>query len=152
SSNNKIDAIDITETGTGYGAPLDYSSGFAYTTGLALNGTAKNAGTALRLTDGGNNEAASAFSTNEVSIAKFNTQFSFQLTNPNADGFAFVIQGAGANALGAAGGGLGYQGIGSSVAIKFDLYNNNGEGTNSTGLFTHGAAPFNVGSVDLTGS
>ena len=39
-----------------------------------------------------------------------------------------------------------------SVAIKFDLYDNNGEGTNSTGLYTGGADPFNVGSIDLTPS
>jgi len=32
------------------------------------------------------------------------------------------------------GGGLGYHGIGSSVAVKFDLYNNAGEGSDSTVL------------------
>ena len=58
------------------------------------------------------------------------------------------------------GGGLGYGpdsasgsgGIGNSVAIKFDLYNNAGEGPDSTGLYTDGASPTNVGSIDLTGS
>jgi fibronectin type 3 domain-containing protein len=153
SSNDKIDAIDLTETGTsGYSAPVDYSRGFASTWGLTLNGTTRISGTRLRLTNGGKNEAASAFTNNTVSVAKFNTQFSFQLSHPNADGIAFVIQSFGATALGATGGGLGYQGIGSSVAIKFDLYNNNGEGSDSTGLFINGAAPFNTGSVDLTNS
>ncbi len=48
---------------------------------------------------------------------------------------------AGLNALGAPGGALGYAGIGSSVAIKFDLYNNAGEGGDSTGFYTDGAIP-----------
>jgi hypothetical protein len=38
------------------------------------------------------------------------------------------------------------------VAVKFDLYNNQGEGINSTGLYTNGAAPTNRGSVNLTGT
>src|SRR5262249_58954743 len=41
-------------------------------------------------------------------------------------------------------------GIGKSVAVKFDLYNNQGEGVDSTGLYTNGAAPTNLGSIDLT--
>ena len=28
------------------------------------------------------------------------------------------------------------------MAVKFDLYDNNGEGTNSTGMYTGGVAPF----------
>ncbi len=34
--------------------------------------------------------------------------------------------------------------------MKFDLYNNHGEGVDSTGLYTDGASPTNVGSIDLT--
>jgi hypothetical protein len=75
-----------------------------------------------------------------------------------ADGFTFCIQGVSPTALGASGGGLGYgtdgvnpgNSIGSSVAVKFDLYNNQGEGNDSTGLYTNGAPPTNVGSIDLT--
>jgi hypothetical protein len=52
-------------------------------------------------------------------------------------------------ALGTVGGGLGYgpdspggsPGIAKSVAIKFDLVNNAGEGPNSVGLYTKGASP-----------
>jgi hypothetical protein len=39
---------------------------------------------------------------------------------------------------------LGYGGTGgiaSSIAVKFDLYNNAGEGPNSTGLYMNGSAP-----------
>jgi hypothetical protein len=66
-----------------------------------------------------------------------------------ADGMAFVIQGDGPAALGPSGGGLGYGadhvggtgGLAQSVAIKFDLFNNAGEGSNSTGIFTDGRSP-----------
>jgi hypothetical protein len=128
---------------------LDYHTGFAGATGLTLNGSAKVSATDLRLTDGGSNEAGSAFSSSAVGIATFSTQFSFQLTNPNADGFTFTIQGNSPTALGGAGGYLGYAGIGKSVALKFDLYNNAGEGSDSTGLYTNGVNPFTP-AVDLT--
>jgi hypothetical protein len=127
---------------------VNYGSGFS-STGLATNGFAKLNGTRLRLTDGGATEAGSGFYTTPLNIQTFTTDFSFQLTNPNGDGMAFVIQNAGITALGPTGGGLGYgpdtpggtAGIPSSVAVKFDLYNNAGEGTNSTGLYTNGASP-----------
>src|SRR6202023_2512101 len=103
----------------------------------------------LRLTDGGASEAASAFYNTPLNLQSFTTDFTFQLTNPNGDGFAFVIQNSGVNALGPLGGGLGYgpetpggtPGIAKSIAIKFDLYSNAGEGTNSTGLYVNGASP-----------
>jgi hypothetical protein len=37
------------------------------------------------------------------------------------------------------------------VAVKFDLYNNAGEGVDSTGLYTDGASP-TVPAVDMTSS
>ena len=46
---------------------------------------------------------------------------------------------------------LGYYGIGNSIAIKFDYYNNAGEGTDSTGLFEDGAYP-DVPAIDLSGT
>jgi hypothetical protein len=127
---------------------VNFAPGFN-ATGLALNGFVKLNGTRLRLTDGGATEAGSGFYTTPLNIQSFTTDFSFQLTNPNADGIAFVIQNAGTTALGPTGGGLGYGpdttggsgGIPSSVAVKFDLYNNAGEGTNSTGLYSNGASP-----------
>ena len=114
----------------------------------------------LELTDGENSEAGSAFSNVKENITSFNTAFSFRLTDAVADGFTFCIQNAGTTALGPDGGGLGYGpdetggtgGIPTSVAVKFDLYNNQGEGNDSTGLYENGAAPTNVGSVDLHSS
>jgi fibronectin type 3 domain-containing protein len=135
---------------------LDFSKGFAGSTNLlTYNGSAAISGTLAQLTNGGGNEAGSFFSTNPVVITEFKTLFSFQLlngSNPSADGFTFCIEGSGNTALGAAGGGLGYQNITPSVAVKFDLYSNAGEGVDSTGLYTNGAAPFNVGSIDLSGT
>jgi fibronectin type 3 domain-containing protein len=153
------ESVPSTEVSATTPAPaLDFSGGFANAaTGLTLNGSAKVNGTALRLTDGRNNEAASAFSTNAVGVANFTTQFSFQLVSAVADGFTFAIQGGSPTALGPAGGGLGFGpsstggegGIPNSVAVKFDLYSNEGESPNSTGLYLNGAAPTKFGSIDL---
>jgi hypothetical protein len=122
-----------------YSPPPGFSS-----TGLALNGVAQLSGTRLRLTNGGTKEAGSGFFTTPLNVRSFTTNFTFQLTNPHGDGIAFVIQNAGTTALGPLGGGLGYGGTGgirTSVAVKFDLYNNSGEGTNSTGMYIDGASP-----------
>jgi Legume lectin domain len=127
---------------------------------LTRNGSAAFSGSSLRLTDGKEGEAGSAFSTSQQNIAKFDTDFKFLLTSANGDGFTFTIQGQGATALGPSGGGLGYGpdepggtgGISKSVAVKFDLFNNQGEGSDSTGLYTNGASPTNVGSIDLSGT
>ena len=72
-------------------------------------------------------------------------------TFPLADGFTFTIQGNNPSALGVGGGDLGYGGIGNSVAIKFDYYDNAGEGDDSTGIFTDGQDPY-VPAIDLTGT
>jgi hypothetical protein len=129
---------------------LDGSGGFGVTAaGLVLSGSASMQGGRLRLTDGGYSEAGSAFSPEPLDITRFSTRFEFQLTNASADGFTFTIQGNGPSALGGGGGSLGYAGIGKSVAVKFDLWNNDGEGPDSTGLYLDGAGPFNAGSIDL---
>jgi hypothetical protein len=130
--------------------PLVFPSGFAGSTNLLkYNGSAKIVGTAAQLTDGGGGEAGSFFSSNEVSVSQFSTQFSFQLLSATSDGFTFCIQNSRNNALGAPGGGLAYFGITKSVAVKFDLHDNGGEGPDSTGIFTNGAAPW-VPAIDLS--
>jgi hypothetical protein len=114
---------------------------FASTSDLRFNGSATLAGAVGRLTNGGGFEAGSFYDQNKVNIKTFSTTFTFRLSNPGADGFTFVIQGNNTQALGNAGGDLGYAGIRNSVAIKFDLWNNSGEGDNSTGIFTDGRSP-----------
>ena len=64
---------------------------------------------------------------------------------------AFVIQNAGPTALGSGGQFLGYGPIAKSVAVKFDLYNNAGEGPDSTGMYTQGATP-TVPALDMRSS
>jgi hypothetical protein len=125
-------------------------AGFASTAGFTLTGVTL-AGDALQLTDGGGSEANSVWTAAPVNVQNFTTDFSFQEIAASADGFTFAIQNAGPNAVGQDGGGLGYAGIGTSVAIKFDLYNNAGEGTDSTGFYTDGASP-TVPAIDMTAS
>ena len=76
--------------------------------GMQLNGNTTLNGTRLRLTDGGANEASSAFFSTAVNVQSFTTDFSLQLTSASADGMAFVIQNNGVTAMGPSGGGLGY--------------------------------------------
>jgi outer membrane protein assembly factor BamB len=131
--------------------PINFADGFTAGS-LNASGTAKINGTKLRLTDGGFNEAAAAFYPTPQSITSFTNDFNFQLTQAAADGFAMVIHNAGATALGANGGALGYgPGIAKSVAVKFDIYNNAGEGLNSTGIYVNGSAPM-VPSIALPSS
>jgi Bacterial Ig-like domain (group 3)/Legume lectin domain/Chitobiase/beta-hexosaminidase C-terminal domain len=140
---------------------INFGSGFSNPAGLQFNGSTDLDDSRLQLTNGGTNEAASAFYTSLVDVGNFTSDFTFQLSDPAADGFTFTIQNSpsAAKALGPSGGGLGYgpdspsgpAGIPQSVAIKYDLYNNNGEGVDSTGLYTDGASP-TTPAIDLTPS
>lgn len=107
----------------------------------APNGSAKVNNGVLQLTDGGQWEAGSAWTPNPVDVQAFTTTFTFQLSNAQADGFTFAVQNNSPQALGGNGGMLGYGGIPNSIALKFDLYNNAGEGVDSIGVYTDGATP-----------
>lgn len=108
---------------------------FSSVSGLTLNGAAAQAGNVLRVTPAANSQAGSAFSTNTVSLAAgaaFSTFFQFRFSSPGgasdgdslgADGLVFAVQTV-ANNVGGIGGGIGYQGIGNSVGIEFDNWNN----------------------------
>jgi hypothetical protein len=140
------------QSGSGGSSTISFGSGFGSAqNSLRLNGSAGLSNGLLQLTNGGSNEAGSAWFNSTVSITQFTNDFAFQLVNPNADGITFTIQNAGLTALGGMGGNLGYAGIANSVAVKFDLYNNSGEGSNSTGLYQNGAVPAMPAS-DLTSS
>jgi hypothetical protein len=131
-------------------AIIDYSGGFplppAVPYDLQANGSAAFADTTARLTNG-SNQTGSVFSLAEENILNWTTSFSVRLhegTEPNfADGWTFVLQAVSPGALGQGSGGLGYQGIGNSVAIKFDTFNNEGESGSggSTGFFYGGDKP-----------
>jgi hypothetical protein len=128
---------------------INYPTGFAGAA-LTLSGVTLSGG-ALELTAGGPNEAGSAWTPTRVNVQKFTTDFDILESEASADGLTFTVQNAGPSALGAKGGGLGYAGIGSSVAVKFDLYNNAGEGIDSTGFYLDGASP-TVPALDMTAS
>ena len=152
-----VQTIPLAGTGVVPGTPINYPGGFGGTapTFFSLNGGTAVDGTSLELTDGGQFEERSAFFLKRVGIANFQTSFDFKLTGkgkptPDADGFTFVLQANGPNAVGSGGSGLGYgppalgltgPKITNSVAIKFDLHNNNGEGSSSTGLYINGSSP-----------
>jgi Legume lectin domain len=164
-------SIPVEGIGGTPGASISFPTGFGYVfndtvdvphdLGLTLNG-AIFANNALQLTDGGLYEQRGAFFSTPIGLTFFQTSFDFQLTGkdtptPDADGIAFVLQDEGPFALGTPGGGLGYglpsltEGgtqISDSVAVKFDLYNNDGEGASSTGFYLNGAAP-TVPAIDL---
>jgi Domain of unknown function (DUF1929)/Legume lectin domain/Chitobiase/beta-hexosaminidase C-terminal domain/PKD domain len=130
--------------------PINFGSGFS-AAGMQFNGSAVLNGTALQLTNTTPpSQKSSAFWTTPVNVQSFTNDFMFQLTTPNSDGFTFVLQNTGITALGTDGGGLGYAGLAKSVAVKFDLFNNDGEGNNSTGLYTGGNSP-NVPATNLGG-
>jgi len=119
--------------------------------GLAINGNGALATNALELTSGTTEQESSVYYSTPVDIESFTANFDFQLTKAAADGFTFVIQNGNTKKLGGGGGGLGYAGIPNSVASKFDIYNNAGEGSDSTGFYIEGAEP-TVPSINLTNS
>ena len=131
---------------------FDYSAGF----GLSgpqptLVNSAAITATRLRITPALGNKNGAAWSPVKVSVGCFTTSFALQFTTATADGICFVIQSQSPTAMGTVGVDLGYGGIARSLAVKFDIYNNAGEGTNSTGVFTNGTRP-TVPSIDLTPS
>jgi len=125
------------------------NGGFSATAFHLNGGATVTSGKVVQLTNGGADEARSAWFSSQLPVQKFTTDFTFQQLNATADGMTFTIQGQGSTALGTAGGSLGYAGITKSVAVKFDLWSNAGEGTDSTGLYTDGAQPM-MPAVDLT--
>ena len=151
-------------------ASLVYND-FSSTAGLQLNGStaAVNTGsrTVLRVTPSAGNRSGSAFSTTPITFGtaySFSTRFTFNFNSQfggGADGLVFVIQ-PNANNVGGLGGGIGYQGIGNSLGVEFDNWNNgagDGNSANHIGINLNGnvssvariEAPFTLDSgTDLT--
>jgi sugar lactone lactonase YvrE len=147
--------LTATLNGTGVAPPvttpfINLGTGFT-ADALTLTGPVNVAGGALELTAGPSSAASSAFYPTPVPTASFTTDFTFQLLDPTAEGITFTIQGDGPNAVGLGGGGLGYQGLAKSIAVKFDLKDTVGEGIDSTGIYVNGAAP-TVPAVSLASS
>ena len=108
---------------------------FSDISALTLNGTATQLGTGTEArirVIGGGCLSGSFFTDLPVEISRFSTHFVFQITgagglqdptgSAGGDGFTFAIQPVGPTALGNLGGWLGFEGIGSGVAVEFDTH------------------------------
>jgi hypothetical protein len=137
----------ITSGGTSY---INYPTDGFTATNLSMNNYPTVKSGMLQVTDGGAGEIRSAWFTKKVPVSAFTSDFTFQILKGSADGFTFTIQNdpKGIWALGNGGGGLGYQTIQKSVALKFDIYDDAGEGPDSIGVYTGGAVP-TIPSTDL---
>lgn len=151
STTSGIASADYTVQSSSTSTPGN-TPGFSWSQ-MKLNGSASIQGSALQLTSNQQFNTASAWTSAKVPITSFSTQFAFQMSNAVADGMTFTIQNDphGTAAMGITGLGLGYWNLNKSVAIKFDLFNNDGEGNNSTGLYKNGAVP-SVPANDLSSS
>ncbi len=148
-SNSNVSSATYTIQPVGSGG-INFSQGFANSQGqMIFNGSTALDDSRLQLTSGGLNQEGTAWFATPVNVQSFSTTFTFQLSNPAADGITFAIQNQGTAALGIYGTGLGYEYIPTSVAVKFDLFNSAGEGPDSTGIYTNGAAP-TVPAIDLS--
>ena len=133
---------------------------FQSAAGLSLNGSANITDGELELTSAAAQQAGTAFFQSPQPVngdTSFQSQFSFRVgggygTN-GADGFAFLVQNsaAGVDALGRAGGYIGYDTIENSIAIEFDNYLKGGPGASTIAVVLNGsqniievAAPFDL--------
>jgi autotransporter-associated beta strand protein len=97
----------------------------------------------LRLTDGGQGQARSAFHNTKVSYGPFSASFVYTPSgNGAADGATFALQNdsRGPIALGGDGGSLGYSGIAPSASVQFNIYGTTGTAFNingQTGNYSH---------------
>ncbi|MCQ8185344.1 L-type lectin-domain containing protein [Parvularcula maris] len=99
-------------------APVSFPS-------MTTNGVATTSQTEIVLTNNGGNQAGSAWTTGYTVDASttFSASFSF-VSNGEADGITFTVQGEGPSAIGQSGGNLGYLGITDAVAVEFDTFDN----------------------------
>jgi hypothetical protein len=137
--------------GAWVGSMIDHStpvlSGFTNATDVTANGSAfvSPSQNLVELTSAVN-QAGSIFSDTRIAVGAFTNTFDVRLhegEQPNyADGFVFVLQTNSPTALGQPAEGIGYRGIGNSVAIVFSTYPHTGDpSTSSVGLALNGAAP-----------
>lgn len=139
-----------------------YPNGFVNPgSAIQFYGGSAVSGTALQLTSGGTFEATRTNILGAVESQQWATDFDFTVQGTGGDGFTFFRSANGyPGVTGDTGGALGYAapyrgahpgapaGFGDSLAIKFDLHNNAGEGPNSTGLYFNGAYP-STPAIDL---
>ena len=110
----------------------------------------------LRVIPAFGSQAGAAYSQSAVTLGAgntYSTQFRFRFTNPAgvdpADGITVTLA-ASPTGLGTPGYGMGYEGVGSSVAIEFDTYNN-GIFDGSLGYFAQEPNSSNHVATDING-
>lgn len=143
----------------GEGGALDTSAGIASFngdgTGFTLNGATglpSVAGNVLTLTTATNSLANSIFYNTALDITNFAVVFDYKNNmsgGAGADGFTFTLQNSGLNALGGAGGGLGYGGMANSAALGFRIYQYSATNALINGNVNNVAPSANTGEVDL---
>lgn len=133
-------------------APTFHDNGVGWAfTNQGGGGSFFSAPNVLTLTTAANDQRRAAWFTTPMNISGFQASFLYRdVTIGGADGFAFVLQNSaqGTNAIGGGGGGMAYDGITPSAAVKFNIY-----GSSSLAFTTGGAAGSYVATspVDLSG-
>lgn len=146
------------------GVVIDYANftGACGATLACVGNTADLATGELRLTPNAAYNSGAGYSNTAIALgagATFSTSFQFRMSDAGgidpADGFTFVVAQSSAG-LGGVGGGLGYQGVGNSVAIEFDTYDNGESSSNHVALDVNGSLsslvqvdPYGVNSCHL---
>ncbi len=140
-------AIGLAGAVSANAAVINYSD-FSDVSGLQINGDAAQVGDVLRLTPALGGQAGSAFATNAIALnsdVSFSAFFSFNISGsggsvdvdglPGADGIVFTMQTV-ANTAGTGGGGIGFDGLGESLGVEFDTWQNAGDplGGNHVGI------------------
>ena len=117
------------------------------TQGMTFSGvgvTVQAGGSGITMTTG-DNQASSVFYEDQLTYQGqqnpgFSTFFTMDIyratSSTIADGFVFIVA-KNTNALGSAGGGLGYQGIPTSIGIEFDTYDNGESSANAIHIDYH---------------
>lgn len=118
---------------------------FSNVSKLQLNGNAARSNNRLRLTPNTTNRRGTALYKTVIPISdrtSFSTQLQFRISssvNGGADGITFMVQGNSTTSLGTGGSGLGYQGIGKSLAVELDTYAGSGDpNANHVAILTNG--------------
>lgn len=115
-------------------APITFNGQGGLKEGLGINGE-----TILRLTPAKSDRTTAAFFNTEMPVVEgFETTFDFRISRPGkpegvetprgADGFSFIIQNEGLNAMGNRGPDKGYGGIRNAVVVDFDIHKNEEDG------------------------
>lgn len=104
------------------------ASTWSYSQSYFANGNAQNiGGSCYRLTSAANWELGSVWYADKLDLNEdFDLEFElyFGDKNDGADGIVFVLQTVGNKAIGASGGGIGFEGFSPSLGVEFDDWNN----------------------------